>query len=194
MLAEDPPTLRGDRIKAVPKHLSLLPMLGNKFVPFPDTHRFLTRLSKTIPRKFDDLKRVLVWTTFHDEHPNASNDSYPPFGAFPYKKLFVKEGTTPNLSIEEKIQEEVWRTDHSIKLVLNQVRAYITHLNNNRTSRGVQFNSHLLEKLLSNHVAMASDKDRGSLIVSKTAYVNEASAHMDGRLHRQMVYVRGGAQ
>ena len=167
-------------------------MLGNKFVPFPDTNRFLSRLSKTIPHEFEDLKRVLVWTTFHDKFPNSSRDSYPSFEDFPYKRLYVKKGTTPNTSVEEKIQQEVWRIDSSLKVVLNQVRTYIEHLSNTRIVRGVRFKAHMLQAFLSNHIVMASDKDAGSLIVSKVAYLREASAHMHGQLHGRNVYMKVG--
>ena len=188
----EPQVLHGDNIDEVPPHLSLLLMLGNKFVPFPDTKRFLSRLSKSVPHEFEDLKRVLTWTVFHDKFPNTSKDSYPSFDAFPYKRMFVKKGTTPNASVEEKIQQEVWRIDKSIGIVLHQIRQYIDHLSNSYTTRGVKFNAHLLESFLNKHIVMASDKDGGSLVVSRNAYVYEATAHMRGQLHGHDVYLRVG--
>ena len=187
-----PQVLHGDNIDEVPPHLSLLLMLGNKFVPFPDTKRFLSRLSKSVPHELEDLKRVLTWTVFHDKFPNTSKDSYPSFDAFPYKRMFVKKGTTPNASVEEKIQQEVWRIDKSIGIVLHQIRQYIDHLSNSYTTRGVKFNAHLLESFLNKHIVMASDKDGGSLVVSRNAYVYEATAHMRGQLHGHDVYLRVG--
>ena len=166
----EPPVLRGDNIGEVPPHLSLLLMLGNKFVPFPDTKRFLSRLTKSVPHELEDLERVLTWTVFHDKFPNTSKYSYPSFDAFPYKRMFVKKGTTPNASVEEKIQQEVWRIDKSIGIVLHQIREYIDHLSNSYTTRGVKFNAHLLESFLNKHIVMASDKDGGSLVVSRNAY------------------------
>ena len=56
----EPQVLHGDNIDEVPPHLSLLLMLGNKFVPFPDTKRFLSRLTKSVPHELEDLKRVLT--------------------------------------------------------------------------------------------------------------------------------------
>ena len=187
-----PQVLHGDNIDEVPPHLSLLLMLGNKFGPFPDTKRFLSRLSKSVPHELEDLKRVLTWTVFHDKFPNTSKDSYPSFDAFPYKRMFVKKGTTPNASVEEKIQQEVWRIDKSIGIVLHQIRQYIDHLSNSYTTRGVKFNAHLLESFLNKHIVMASDKDGGSLVVSRNAYVYEATAHMRGQLHGHDVYLRVG--
>ena len=188
----EPQVLHGDNIDEVPPHLSLLLMLGNKFVPFTDTKRFLSRLSKSVPHELEDLKRVLTWTVFHDKFPNTSKDSYPSFDAFPYKRMFVKKGTTPNASVEEKIQQEVWRIDKSIGIVLHQIRQYIDHLSNSYTTRGVKFNAHLLESFLNKHIVMASDKDGGSLVVSRNAYVYEATAHMRGQLHGHDVYLRVG--
>ena len=188
----EPQVLHGDNIDEVPPHLSLLLMLGNKFVPFPDTKRFLSRLSKSVPHELEDLKQVLTWTVFHDKFPNTSKDSYPSFDAFPYKRMFVKKGTTPNASVEEKIQQEVWRIDKSIGIVLHQIRQYIDHLSNSYTTRGVKFNAHLLESFLKKHIVMASDKDGGSLVVSRNAYVYEATAHMRGQLHGHDVYLRVG--
>ena len=186
------PVLHGDNIGEVPPHFSLLLMLGNKFVPFPDTKRFLLRLTKSVPHELEDLKRVLTWTVFNDKFPNTSKDSYPSFDAFPYKRMFVKKGTTPNASVEEKIQQEVWRIDKSIGIVLHQIREYIDHLSNSYTTRGVKFNAHLLESFLNKHIVMASDKDGGSLVVSRNAYVYEATAHMRGQLHGHDVYLRVG--
>ena len=123
----EPPVLRGDNIGEVPPHLFLLLMLGNKFVPFPDTKRFLSRLTKSVPHELEDLKRVLTWTVFRDKFPNTSKDSYPSFDAFPYKRMFVKKGTAPNASVEEKIQQEVWRIDvtaavTALNLYINVIR------------------------------------------------------------------------
>ena len=192
IIIEEPPTLRGDQIAEVPEHLSLLLMLGNKFVPLPDTNRFLSRLSKILPHEFEDLKRLLVWTTFHDKFPNSSRDSYPSFEDFPYKRLYVKKATTPNTYVEEKIQQEVWRIDSAFKVVWNQVRTFIEHLSNTRIVRGGRFKAQVLQAFLSNHIVMALDKDGGSLIVSKVAYLREASAHMHGQLHGINVYMKVG--
>ena len=60
----EPQVLHGDNIDEVPPHLSLLLMLGNKFVPFPDTKCFLSRLSKSVPHELEDLKQVLTWINF----------------------------------------------------------------------------------------------------------------------------------
>ena len=142
------PTLRGDEIDVVPQHLSLSRMLGNKYMPFPDMQCFLSRLSKSIPHEFEDLKRVLVWTTFHDRLPSSSKDSYPSFADFPHRRMYVKKGTTPNASVEEQISQQVWCIDISIKLVLNQVRTSIEHCHNNMTLRGPPIQNPPIEVIL----------------------------------------------
>ena len=190
IIVEEPGTLRGDQISEVPEHLSLLLMLGNKFVPFPDSNHFLSRLCKANSYELEDLKCVLVCTTFHDKFPNSSRDSYPSFDNFPYKRLYVKKGTTPNTCVEEKIQQEVWLIYSSLKVVLKQVRTYIEHLGNTRIVHGVGFKVHVLQAFLSDHIFMASDKDGGSFIVLKVAYLREPSAHMRGQLHGPNVYMK----
>ena len=76
--------------------------------------------------------------------------------------------------------------------MLHPIREYIDNLSNSYTTRGVKFNALLLESFLNKHIVMASDKDDGSLVVSRNAYVYEATAHMRGQLHGHHVYLRVG--
>ena len=96
---------------------------------------FCLGLLKIFPMNLKTSNVCLCGQTFHDKFPNTSRDSYPSFEDFPYKRLYVKKGTTPNTSVEEKMQQEVWRIDCSLKVVLNQVRTYIEHLSNTRIVR-----------------------------------------------------------
>ena len=45
-----------------------------------------------------------------------------------------------------------------------------------------------MDKFLATHIVMPIDKDGGLLIVSKNAYLHEATMHMSNTLHRKSVY------
>ena len=181
--------LKADVIGDVPNHLSLLMKLGNKFVPFPDPRHFLSNMSRKLTHEFLELRRVLVWHVYHQKHPSSKQSHYPPFESFPYKRMYVRKGTSPPPVVEQAIPHEVRRIDSAFGTVANQLRLYLEHLvNGDNPKRGVSLCKDKMNDFLSSHIVVPTDKDGGSIIVSKGAYLHEASCHMSSTLNDKPVY------
>ena len=81
------------------------------------------------------------------------------------------------------------RIDSAFGTVANQLRMYLEHLvNGDNPKRGVSLCKDKMNDFLSSHIAVPTDKDGGSVTVSKGAYLHEASCHMSSTLNDEPVY------
>ena len=107
MVNDEVPVLRGDIIGDIPSHLSLLMKLGDKFVAFPNPRHFFSNMSRKYIHGFLELRRVLVWHVYHQKHPSSKQSHYRLFESFPYKRMYVRKGTSPPPCVEQTILHEV---------------------------------------------------------------------------------------
>ena len=74
-------------------------------MPYLNTRKFAIHQIKDSDKQMDELRRVLVWTSFHTccAQPESNNNTRPRFVSFPYARVFASKGTIPNSTVEEKL-------------------------------------------------------------------------------------------
>ena len=188
-------SLHGDSIKPPPPYLVYLLRLGPKYVPYPDTRKFAIHQIKDLNKQMDELRRVLVWTSFHVccAEPESNNNTRPPFVSFPYARVFASKGTIPNSSVEEKLGGKMMIINRAVTKVTNQLKEALDFTTRKqRRLKGTSFSPSNLQEYLKEHIIVEGDKDGTMNIVSVKSYVREAEGQMLELFNRSRVYHRLG--
>ena len=164
-------------------------------MPYSDTRKFAIHQIKDLNKQMDELRRVLVWTSFHTccAEPESNNNTRPPFVSFPYARVFASKGTVPNSSLEEKLGGKMMIINRAVTTVTNQLKeALDLTTRKQHTLKGTSFSPSNLQEYLKEHIIVEGDKDGTLNIVSVISYVREAEGHMLERFNRSRVYHRLG--
>ena len=152
-----------------------LTKLGPKFVPFPHPLRFACSFAKAPVPKFHELRRVLVWDAYFHRFEGLE-DLFP---QLPYKKLFPALGTNPPRSVEDKLGPAVAAIDREIERAKDHCLLSLhDFVETGVTQFGVPFRKSALDSYLDETLMVQADKDSSWVLVSLSAYLSEAQAHM----------------
>ena len=85
--------LQGDCVQPPSAYLNMLLRLGGKFTPFVHPKHDLKKWVQHFGREFDELDRVLTWSTYFTLHPPDNEPDY--YRELPYKALHPKRYKLP---------------------------------------------------------------------------------------------------
>ena len=150
---------------------------------YPNIWKFAIHQIKDLNKQMDEVRRVLVWTSFHTccAEPESNNNTRPPFMSFPYAQVFASKGSIPNSSMEEKLGGKMMITNQAVGTVTNQLKEALDFTTRKQQIlKGTSFSPSNLQPYL---------KEQGTLnIVSVETYMREAEGHMLERFNRSRVY------
>ena len=170
--------LQGECVQPPGSYLNMFLRLGGKFTPFVHPKHDLKKWVQHLPtlrREFDELDRVLSWSTYFTLHPPDDDPVY--YRELPYKALHPKRNTLPFSDVYDKtpyptIEQAVQRAKQ------DRFQALGVFEREDYTTCGVRWHRFLLDECHETHVVVRSDQDGSCVTMTVDAHLLEQEAHL----------------